>query len=692
MASPFQQQALQRKVIYILLIVGLFTVSLLFRNYVVEARADELALREQNLGAVELSGSAIRLSLTGLRGVASAILWMTAIERQKKNQWDELEILVHSITKLQPHFIQPWLFQTWNLSYNVSVKCDLPRDKYFYIARGIQFLAEGERQNQYQPELRFSMGTYYHQKISNHDHKVPLQALFEMSFMDPVHRRPAWLKELDRSGRPRYETFLCQQHPRLVRRLREKLRCTTIKQVLEYLEENKGVPRLFGDKEVGEGDELRTTPKLNREQPFPVLPPPLPNRNYVPTEAPSQDELGGDLDAIAAARTWFAYAQEPLPEPDDAVPGVSKPIADRIHQREPVHMTTIIFRDYAALAQTLLSDRLEEEGWYDDTGWKIPPKFFEEPYAKGAPTALGTGRKWGEESWSRATQLWTKFGEANHMLLTPEELDAKVKLAERYYKKYGGSRGSPVTPLRGRDQEDAATAASYAAADFLTHYDRCVMLTNFAHQYERSRVESKPETVATRKELYDAEQDRLAGRAQALKKYEEALKKWAKTLADNAPLRSSQAICEDSFELEWNYLQLFQSTPTAPLLKQQLLVQDFLGQALLPGPDFSCVALSRMARPQAVAAPQLIGPLDGNTPDGQPIIEPGAMAAVLRRKGLLHEMPMPPSMQRPGPGMGPRSGSSGMPIGMPGMPGRPGMPGGSSMPGTPPIVVPNPGK
>ena len=144
MASPFQQLALRRKLISIGLIVAGLTASLLFRSYVVEPRADQLALREQNAGAVELSGSAIRLSLTGLRGLASCILWMNAIERQKKNQWDELEILVNSITKLQPHFVTPWLFQSWNLAYNVSVESDRVKDKFFYVTRGIDLLGEGE--------------------------------------------------------------------------------------------------------------------------------------------------------------------------------------------------------------------------------------------------------------------------------------------------------------------------------------------------------------------------------------------------------------------------------------------------------------------------------------------------------------------------------------------------------------------
>src|SRR4051812_42098131 len=107
MASPYQQQALRRKLIYIALIVVLFTVAGLFRAKVVEARAEELALREQNLGEVELGSSALQLSLTGSRGFVVSALWYWAMDAQKKNKWNELELYTVSLTRLQPHFITP---------------------------------------------------------------------------------------------------------------------------------------------------------------------------------------------------------------------------------------------------------------------------------------------------------------------------------------------------------------------------------------------------------------------------------------------------------------------------------------------------------------------------------------------------------------------------------------------------------
>src|SRR5262249_6276631 len=153
-----------RKLTYTALIVGLFLGSLLLRQFVILPRAQDLQLREVDRGEVELTGSALRLVLTGSRGLAITFLWDGIIEKTKKHRWNEVELLVDSITELQPHFITPWLFQSWNLAFNISVESDRPRDKYYYIARGLERLATGERRNAIpgNPDLRHHMGVYLH--------------------------------------------------------------------------------------------------------------------------------------------------------------------------------------------------------------------------------------------------------------------------------------------------------------------------------------------------------------------------------------------------------------------------------------------------------------------------------------------------------------------------------------------------
>src|SRR5712671_2550141 len=131
MSKSIERAGRRRKVIYFFgLMVPLFVISVFVRGVVampvdpfkdkgkwtIQGQSDRLDLNELSQGDVELTGSAIRLLLTGSRGVAICGLWISAGEKQKRHEWNEMDLTVRSITKLQPHFIVPWLFQSWNLS------------------------------------------------------------------------------------------------------------------------------------------------------------------------------------------------------------------------------------------------------------------------------------------------------------------------------------------------------------------------------------------------------------------------------------------------------------------------------------------------------------------------------------------------------------------------------------------------
>src|SRR5215211_2413777 len=97
-ANPYQQQARQRKLLYLGLILALFTGSLVWRQTLVASLAQRLAVRPESRGDVELIGSLARLSLTGSRGVVTCVLWYNAQEKQKRNEWNELEVIVRALT------------------------------------------------------------------------------------------------------------------------------------------------------------------------------------------------------------------------------------------------------------------------------------------------------------------------------------------------------------------------------------------------------------------------------------------------------------------------------------------------------------------------------------------------------------------------------------------------------------------
>ncbi len=82
------------------------------------------------------------------------------------------------ITKLQPHFLAIWTYQSWNLAYNVAVEWDAPEDKYEWIKKGIKFVKQGVEKNQHSPDLVWDTAWYYYHKIGFSDESIILRRLF----------------------------------------------------------------------------------------------------------------------------------------------------------------------------------------------------------------------------------------------------------------------------------------------------------------------------------------------------------------------------------------------------------------------------------------------------------------------------------------------------------------------------------
>jgi hypothetical protein len=670
MASPFQQRSLQRKLIYLGIILVLFTGSYLFMHQSftvpvfgwefksVIAQAEELALREQNIGDVELSGAAVRLNLTGLRGLAVCVLWNTAIEKQKKNQWNELEIIVDSVTKLQPHFITPWLFQSWNLAYNVSVESDREADQYFYITRGIELLARGERQNHNNPDLRFAMGFYNQNKIGQSDKTNVMRCLYQMSSIPPNERDAARFQSLDDKGQVtidlrEFEDF-CKNHPQLVRRLRDELKLNKPELIVQFLDENYTVPTMYEEtKKAVPGAWRKTEGKLLPiPSRFPMLPPARvvlpPQQAFDPDEitAEQPDRLKDDFNAFACARAWFGYAQEPLP-PTGEFPGQDDKITDRTKQRRP-KFTTAIFRNYPARAQSYVAENLEQEGWFDDKGWLITDWFLwtdasgarREQFEKGEPPVVGADHDWAKDAWTRAHAMWKEHGERNKLYLTALEAANLENESLFYRQEYGVEIGAPPVPLEfAREQSRAADERermikSLHAFVYSHWYHRYRTLTNFEHFYLRSQIEMDEKTIAARKAFFEGRQlYRLGRRLEALEKYEApgALAYW-RDLLFNEKFGSDPEVEDYSYIVQLRYLRTVNET-IGQDLKQAQAIYAFLGEAagsVAP----SWINIQQLHGPFLMPQPAITGPFDGNSKNGRAMISDEARNSVNTRFGI----------------------------------------------------------
>jgi hypothetical protein len=578
MANPLQAASTKRKVIYLGVIVALFTATLFWRGKIdlplsqagqamyglnqrsVLKQAERMELRELDQGDPEIIGTAAQVALTGTRGLAVTVLWRAAIEKQKRNEFHDLETYVRLVTRLQPNFVTPWIFQSWNLAYNVSVENERLNDMYFYISRGIELLAEGEKINNSRvvlptgekivvgsPDMRFQTAFYYQNKFSVSDKVTTLRSLMQVSCIPPPERNPDRFRNAPDApvNAKEFEDF-CRKNPQLVRRLREKLDCRRPDQVVDFLAENTKIPSLF----IGAtGD--RAEPELQ----FPILPPSF-------EQGPDEYHAGSPniddrFDAFLAARAWYTYAQAVVPpNPTDAsgqpIPtGVIRLTGtDRFRYRIPRSPAMILFRQGAPRAQSYLAERLTKEGWFDqDSAWK--PDEFRDPssywFKRGdldddlalPPT------DWSRLQWEKAFQMWEAHGQRNAMLLSVSRLNSLQKLAERV--------PTDTSVLQWPDEFILANGfrvEEVQARQALISFEQNRHVTNFGFFHSSSLAESQKLTVDARKLFGDAAlQESQGNYDRALALYVKAMNVWRQVLVEYPEFHATERTQEDTFEI-----------------------------------------------------------------------------------------------------------------------------------------------
>ncbi|MDB6023221.1 MAG: hypothetical protein JWQ04_3078 [Pedosphaera sp.] len=138
--------------LYKALLIGVVLVLLIGVSFIQRALVrdrDALGLTRYT----ELKGAPPVLALTtvalgGFRGLISNALWIRASDLQDNDKFFEMVQLADWITKLEPHFTQVWLVQSWNMAYNISVKFKDAQDRWRWVERGIELLRDqGMRYN-----------------------------------------------------------------------------------------------------------------------------------------------------------------------------------------------------------------------------------------------------------------------------------------------------------------------------------------------------------------------------------------------------------------------------------------------------------------------------------------------------------------------------------------------------------------
>jgi hypothetical protein len=172
------------------------------------------------------------VALGGFRGLIANVLWIRADELQQDDKCFEMVQLADWITKLEPHFVQVWTVQAWNMTYNISVKFRSPEDRWRWVRRGIELLRDdGLRFNPDETLLYRELSWFFQHKMGQN--------------LDDAHKyyKLEWFREMDTlfGGKPNYEALLhpkTEQDKQRLKNLRETYKMDP--QIMKEVDENYG--------------------------------------------------------------------------------------------------------------------------------------------------------------------------------------------------------------------------------------------------------------------------------------------------------------------------------------------------------------------------------------------------------------------------------------------------------------------
>jgi hypothetical protein len=106
------------------------------------------------------------VALGGFRGLISNYLWIRSNNLQVDDKYFEAAQLANWITDLEPHFTPVWLFQAWNMAYNISIKFKDFSDRWRWVERGIDLLRDdGLRYNPDDVLMYRELAWFYQHKM-----------------------------------------------------------------------------------------------------------------------------------------------------------------------------------------------------------------------------------------------------------------------------------------------------------------------------------------------------------------------------------------------------------------------------------------------------------------------------------------------------------------------------------------------
>jgi hypothetical protein len=503
----------QRKLYWAGAIVILFFLMLLHRPAVAEA-GKEASIVTTNVGAIDLGGSITRFMLTSFRGPLICGLWWEAHEAQARHEYEQMELVTTALTKLQPHFREPWQYQAWNWAYNVAVEFDSLSDKYLFVAKGIKWLVEGERLNRANlydpafktmrkvgdPTMREKVGEMFLGKMTQADEAKLYRIFLQISCTPPERRDLNQLK-----NNPQAMKDFKSAYPQFVRKVRdyrfvaEGAEDRLDEEIIAFLERFQELPGLYPTpKEAAQG-----LIKPINEFPF------WPEDETGVWTRPANPGLEAQQDCFEIARKWFDFSLEPLPATDYEIQSGQVRMSQAL-TRTNRGKQSLIFRANSARTKCRQAMHLDEEGWTD----------------------------LGQRAWSDGFDLFRKFGVQNGLEYTDDELrtlQAKAGYYAAALPHLAANRQPPPSYKEGNREEYQRLSEGFAAYMKLQGIGSGRATCNYDYWRLASENGRRDEHREARRYWYEAGR-RRSDLHQALALYDESVKHWRKLFVRQEPL------------------------------------------------------------------------------------------------------------------------------------------------------------
>lgn len=127
-----------------LLAGGLLAASIAARHDADQARRDAGLQTEQTEASLKQNPylQSVTMAPGGLRTMAVNYLWIRAQQAHQEGRHYDAYQLADAICQLQPYFPGVWVFQSWNMAWNISVTKHTREERWNWIYNGVELLRD----------------------------------------------------------------------------------------------------------------------------------------------------------------------------------------------------------------------------------------------------------------------------------------------------------------------------------------------------------------------------------------------------------------------------------------------------------------------------------------------------------------------------------------------------------------------